>query len=137
MQGVGIDLAERSTYGHLSPSSVRRLADRWLRPEERAWCAAQPSFREAVVIVLSCKEAVYKAWGRWGVVPEVSLAMEGHGAGGWAVGSDPAPIQVMACWQVGEASILALAVAAPAGAARDLLERLRQGRPWPARSASF
>jgi hypothetical protein len=124
MQGVGIDIAERSTYGHLGEASVRRLADRWLRPPERAWCAGQPSFREAVVIVLSCKESMYKAWGESGEVHELPLAMQGHGPAGWAVGTSSGPVRVVASWQVVEDSILTLAVAAPAGAARDLLARI-------------
>jgi 4'-phosphopantetheinyl transferase EntD len=129
MRGVGIDLAERSTYGHLDEALVRRVADRWLRPEERAWCAAQPSFREAVLIVLSCKEAVYKAWGGSGLVADLSLEMQGHGAAGWAVKTGPGRAPVTASWQLREASILTIAVAAPAGAARDLLQGLQASQP--------
>jgi phosphopantetheinyl transferase (holo-ACP synthase) len=120
--GVGIDLAEQSAFSHLGDASIRRAADRWLWPDERAWCAAQPSLREAMVIVLSCKEAVYKAWGASGEVHELSLTMHGGGARGRAVtvGIDP---EVAALWAVSNGSILSLA-AAPAERAWELLERI-------------
>lgn len=58
--GVGLDLAEQCAFSHLDDASIRRAAGRWLRREERAWCAEQSSFRKGMVIVLSCKEAVSK-----------------------------------------------------------------------------
>jgi phosphopantetheinyl transferase len=121
--GVGIDLAEQSAFSHLGDASIRRAADRWLRPDERAWCAAQPSLREAMVIVFSCKEAVYKAWGASGEVHELSLTMHGGAARGRAVavGIEPG---VVALWEVSNGSILSLAAAAPAEWAWELLERI-------------
>jgi hypothetical protein len=119
--GVGIDLAERRTFSHLAGPAIRRAAARWLGPPERAWCAAQPSFREAVVTVLSCKEAVYKAWGASGQTHELSLTMHGRGTSGWAVKAGHGPGQVVASWTVAEGSILAVAVAAPAGCRRHLV----------------
>jgi phosphopantetheinyl transferase (holo-ACP synthase) len=130
--GVGMDLAEPSAFSHLDEASIRRAAVRWLRPDERAWCAAQPSFREAMVIVLSCKEAAYKASGASGAVHELSLRMQGRGSRGRAVteGVDP---EVVALWEVSHRSILALAVAAaPAEWAWLLLQRIlgeRQSAP--------
>jgi phosphopantetheinyl transferase (holo-ACP synthase) len=125
--GVGMDLAELRVFAHLGDASIRRAADRWLRPDERAWCSAQPSFREAMVIVLSCKEAVYKAWGASGEVHELSLTMHGCGAGGRAatVGIDP---EVAALWEVSNGSVLSLAAAAPVEWAWELLERILKGR---------
>jgi phosphopantetheinyl transferase (holo-ACP synthase) len=122
--GVGIDLVEQSAFSHLDDRSIRRAADRWLRPAERAWCDAQPSLREAMVIVLSCREAVYKAWSASGEVHELSLSM--HRCGGdrgraVAVGIDP---HVAVSWVVSNGSILSLAAAAPAEGAWELLERI-------------
>jgi phosphopantetheinyl transferase (holo-ACP synthase) len=121
-----MDLAEQSAFSHLDEASIRQAADRWLRPDEHAWCAAQPSFREAMVIVLSCKEAVYKAWGASGEVHELSLTMQGHGAKGRAVAVGMEP-QVVALWEVSNGSILSLAAAAPAEWAWGLLERILGG----------
>jgi phosphopantetheinyl transferase (holo-ACP synthase) len=121
--GVGIDLAEQSAFSHLDEASIRQAADRWLRPDEHAWCATQPSFREAMVIVLSCKEAVYKAWSASGEVHELSLTMQGHGAKGRAVAVGIEP-QVVALWEVSNGSILSLAAAAPPEWAWGLLERI-------------
>jgi phosphopantetheinyl transferase (holo-ACP synthase) len=124
---VGIDLAEQSAFSHLGDASIRRAADRWLRPDERTWCATQPSFREAMVIVLSCKEAVYKAWDASGAVHELSLAMHGRGVRGRAVtvGIDP---EVVALWEVSNGSILSLAAAAPGEWAWELLEHILSER---------
>ena len=124
-----MDLAEQSAFSHLDDASIRRAAVRWLRPDERAWCAAQPSFREALVIVLSCKEAVYKAWRASGEVHDLSLSMHrcvGGRGRAVTVGSDP---QVAALWVVSNGSILSLAAAAaaPAEGAWELLERILRG----------
>ena len=90
--GVGIDLAERATFRHLDDEAIRRAADRWLRPGERAWCAAQPSLREALVTVLSCKEAVFKAFSPAPDSHGLSLTMHGGGvrAGPGSMASSPA-----------------------------------------------
>lgn len=136
--GVGMDLAELRAFAHLGDASIRRAADRWLGPDEHAWCTAQPSFREAMIIVLSCKEAVFKAWGASGEVHELSLTMHRSGARGRAVtvGIDP---EVVALWEVSNDSVLSLAAAAPAEWAWELLERIMlkriirersQGRSW-------
>jgi hypothetical protein len=81
-----------------------------------------------MVVVLSCKEAVYKAWSASGEVHELSLTMHGRGARGRAVtvGIDP---EVVALWEVSSGSILSLAVAAPAEWAWELLERIPSERP--------
>lgn len=122
-----MDLAERSAFGHLDDAAIRRAADRWLRPHERAWCAAQPSFREGMVVVLSCKEAVYKA-GRSPAAHEASLTMHRHGASGWAVGDDTQSDHVAVWWEISDRSILALAVAAPAAWRWQLLQRILEPR---------
>jgi phosphopantetheinyl transferase (holo-ACP synthase) len=119
--GVGIDLAERSTFGHLDDGSIRRAAVRWLRPGERAWCGGQPAFREAVVVLRSCKEALYKAWGGSGQAHDIALTMYGRETSGWAVRADPCSAQVVAAWQVSRESILTVAVAAKAHCPRRLV----------------
>jgi phosphopantetheinyl transferase (holo-ACP synthase) len=121
--GVGMDLAEQSAFSHLDDASIRRAADRWLQPDERAWCDAQPSFREAMVVVLSCREAAYKAWGATGEILELSLAMHHRRARARVVTDGTGP-EVVVSWEVVNGSILTLAVAAPAGRAGRLLERV-------------
>lgn len=130
--GVGIDLAEQYAFSHLDDTSIRRAAGRWLRPDERAWCATQPSFREAMVIVLSCKEAVYKAWNASGEAHELSLTMHGREVSGWAVWDGIHPEMVVASWEVSGGSILTFAIAAPAECGWHLLERLLSERLSPA-----
>jgi hypothetical protein len=130
--GVGIDLAERNTFGHLDPESIRRAAGRWLRPAERAWCEDQPCFREAVGVVLCCKEALYKAWGESDQVHDLALAMSGRCPKGRAVRVDPCPTQAVAAWRVVRGSILAVAVAAGAPARRREWSILPRGRDTPA-----
>jgi hypothetical protein len=97
--GIGIDVAEPDTFAHLDPAAIERAARRWLAPEERAWCDAQPCFRQAMVTVLSCKESVFKA-------------------------SDP----VTLWWDTGSGLILTVGVAGPTGPARRLLSRIIRGR---------
>lgn len=125
--GVGLDLAERTAFARFDDASIRRAASRWLRPHERAWCATQPSFREAMVVALSCKEAVYKARGSSGAFHEVSLTMHQRGESGWAVVDGIQEGKVVAWWEVSHGSVLALAVAAPAGDGWRLLERILRG----------
>lgn len=125
--GVGIDLAERTTFAHLGEAAIWRAAGRWLRLRERVWCAAQPSLREAVVIVLSCKEAAYKAGAGAVAAHELSLAMQGHGTAGRAVLRGPRAAQVVVSWELCEGSVRAFAVAARGGAARGLAERVLVG----------
>ena len=84
------------------------------------------------MIVLSCKEAAYKAWNDPGGVHELSLTMHGSGVSGWAVRDDVHPEMVVASWEVSGGSILTLAVAAPAECGWHLLERILSER----RSAS-
>jgi phosphopantetheinyl transferase (holo-ACP synthase) len=119
--GVGIDLAEQGAFSRLDDASIRRAAARWLRPDERAWCVAQPLFREAMVIVLSCKEAMYKAWDASGEAHELSLTMHRRGARAATDGIGP---EVVASWGVTNGSILTFAVAARAGWAGHLLATL-------------
>lgn len=81
----------------------------------------------AVVIALSCKEAVYKACGGPGGMHELSLTMYGHGASGWAVPDGSHAGLIVASWEVAQGSILTLAVASEGGG-WHLLERIRAGR---------
>ena len=126
--GVGMDLAEQGAFSHLDDASIRRAGGRWLRPDERVWCAAQASFREAMVIVLSCKEAVYKAWVAPGGAHELSLTMHGCAVSGWAVKDGIPPEMVLASWEVSGGAILTFAVAAPAERGWHLLERILSER---------
>lgn len=130
--GVGMDLAEQCAFSHLDDASIRRAGGRWLRPDERVWCAAQASFREAMVIVLSCKEAVYKARAAPGGAHELSLRMHGCAVSGWAVRDGIHPEMVVASWEVSGRSILTFAVAAPTECGWRLLEAiLRERHPAP------
>jgi hypothetical protein len=104
--------------------AIRRAAERWLRPRERAWCATQPSLREALVTVLTCKEAAFKAFSSAPVAHDLSLTMHGSRRSGWVALDGVEPDLVAASWQVSEASILGLAVASPSGRARRLLREL-------------
>lgn len=74
-----------------------------------------------MVTVLSCKEAMFKAWGASGEAYELSLRMLRHGARGRAVALGTGP-EVVASWEIQTGSILTFAVAAPAGRAWQLLE---------------
>jgi hypothetical protein len=126
--GIGIDVAEPDTYGHLDPAAIERAARRWLGSAERAWCAAQPCFRQAVVTVLSCKESVFKATGGSVPVQEVTVAMEGGGREGWARTTGNGPDTVTLWWDVGPGFILTVGIAGPVGPARRLLSRIVRGR---------
>jgi hypothetical protein len=124
--GLGIDLADPNTFEHLEPDAVERAARRWLSPAERAWCGAQPSFRLAVVTVLSCKESVCKATGGATPVAEVTLAMEAAWPRGWARATGPEPITLW--WEVGSGHILTVGVRGPAHYAEPLLLCIVRGR---------
>jgi hypothetical protein len=126
---VGIDLAELATFSHLDDRAIRHAADRWLRPAERAWCAGRPSFGEALVTVLSCKEAVYKALFGAPDSYELSLTMHGEGSSGGAALEGVEPRLVTVAWEARGASILAIAVASPSGRAPELIARLASGFP--------
>jgi 4'-phosphopantetheinyl transferase superfamily len=125
-EGLGIDLADPNTFEHLPPDAVERAACRWLSPAERAWCESQPSFRLAMVTVLSCKESVCKATGGATPVAEARLAMEGSWPRGWARATGPEPIALW--WEVGSGHILTVGVRGPAHYAKPLLLRIVRGR---------
>jgi len=123
--GLGIDLADPSTFEHLAPDAVERAARRWLSPAERAWCGSQPSFRLAMVTVLSCKESVCKATGGATPVAEARLAMEAAWPRGWARATGPEPVTLW--WEVGSGHILTVGVRGPAHHAEPLLLRIVHG----------
>jgi hypothetical protein len=124
---VGIDLADPSAFGHLEPSAIECAAVRWLSPAERAWCVAQPSFRLAMVTVLSCKESVCKASGGSTAVTEVALAMEGRWPRGRARSSGIGRESVTLWWEATSAHILTVGVEGPAEEAGALLDRIIRG----------
>jgi phosphopantetheinyl transferase (holo-ACP synthase) len=125
--GVGIDVEQLEQFSHLDESMLRRAAARWLSAGERRWCASQKSYREAILVVLSCKEALYKAWATPGGAHELMLAMRGSTASGRATSDRFAPVQLEAAWEVSRDSIVTLAVAGFAGEAGSLLECFLDG----------
>jgi hypothetical protein len=126
--GVGIDLAEQDALAHLDPDVIERAARRWLQPAERAWCDAQPCFRQAMVTVLSCKESVFKATGGSTPVQEIEVVMLGRWPRGWAQATQNAPDSVTLWWDAGPGFILTVGIAGPVGPARRLLSRIIGGR---------
>ena len=118
--GVGIDVEERGRFGHLREPALRHAAERWLTPDERAWCARQDSLSEALVVVLSCKEAVFKAWPGGPQIHHLALdQLEGSAVAGRALARQPS-VRIEVRWMRRGAQVLALAVALDA----DLAQRL-------------
>jgi len=119
--GVGLDVEQVSGLGRFDEASVLRAGRRWLRPAERAWCAAQPSFREAMIVALSCKEAVYKSLPSARPAHEIALTMHGSAAAGWARSRAFAPLRIAVRWRTSKDRIVALAVTANGLEARRIL----------------
>lgn len=108
--GVGIDIEECGAFRRLDDASVERAAQRWLTDKERDWCAKQDPFADALLVVLSCKEAVFKASNQGRVAHQVRLAVAGccvRGEG-W-VEQSAVPIRVV--WRRWRKQVVALAVA--------------------------
>jgi hypothetical protein len=122
--GLGIDLAELSTFEHLDPTAIERAARRWLSPLERAWCADQPCFRQAMVTVLSCKESVCKATGGRVQLQEVTIALGGGWPRGWARSTADGSDAVTLWWEAASGHILTVGIMGRAGPARRLLNRI-------------
>jgi 4'-phosphopantetheinyl transferase superfamily len=127
-RGIGIDVAEPNAFERFDPIAIERAARRWLTPQERAWCADQPCFRQAMVTVLSCKESAFKALGGPVPVQELTLAMDGRWPRGWARSSGGSPGEVTLWWDATSRHILTVGVAGRAGPARRLLNRIIRGR---------
>lgn len=108
--GVGIDLEAPEALGHLDQAALCRAAERWLTAAERAWCAEQSSLGESLVVVLSCKEAVFKARPGPGPVHEVRLALEGTLEAGRARTEDGS-VTVRVRWRRWRGQVAAVAVA--------------------------
>ena len=107
--GVGIDLAERGTYAAFPDAWIRRAASRWLSPDERQWGTTQSSFREAVTVVLCCKEAAWKAWNAGTGAWNVALTISGDVGTGGAATAAWGTVRVEVEWLVSSGLILALA----------------------------
>ena len=107
--GVGIDLAERRTYAAFPDAWIGQAASRWLSPDERQWGATQPSLREAVTVVLCCKEAAWKAWNMGTNAWNVALTMSGDVATGGAATAARGGVRLEVDWLVSSGLILALA----------------------------
>ncbi len=128
MAGIGIDLAETGTFQHLDATAIEGAARRWLSPSERAWCAVQPSFRQALVTVLSCKESVFKATDTPLAFPDISIAMGGEWPQGWAESrSESATVTLW--WEARPGRILTVAAAGCGEDARPLIRRILGGLP--------
>ena len=108
--GVGLDMEEYAAFRRLDDASVERAARRWLTDRERDWCATQDSFADALLVVLSCKEAVFKASSQDRAAHQVRLAVAGCCAGGegW-VEQSTVPIRVV--WRLWRDQVVALAIA--------------------------
>jgi hypothetical protein len=125
---VGIDVAEPNAFERLDTIAIERAARRWLSPQERAWCADQPCFRQAMVTVLSCKESVFKAIGGSVPVQDLTVAMDGRWPQGWARSAGDSPEKVTLWWEATSGHILTVAIAGRVGPARRLLNRIVRGR---------
>jgi phosphopantetheinyl transferase len=127
-RGLGIDLADLNAFDHLEPTAIERAARRWLSPAERAWCAAQPSFRLAMVMVLSCKESVCKASGGSTPVSAVTLDLEGvwPRGGARATGAGREPVTLW--WEATSCHILTVAVEGAPERTAPILDRIIRGR---------
>jgi phosphopantetheinyl transferase (holo-ACP synthase) len=89
---------------------VERAADRWLSAEERVWCCSQTSLAEALLVVLCCKEAAFKAWSEGTAAHEVRLDLRGSTARGRG-SARHSPVAVEVEWRRLGQRVIALAVA--------------------------
>jgi 4'-phosphopantetheinyl transferase EntD len=107
--GVGLDMEECAAFRRLDGVSVEQAARRWLTRKERDWCAKQDSFADAVLVVLSCKEAVFKAWTQDRAAHQVRLALSGSCAEGqgWA---EQSPVAITVGWRRWRQQVVVLAV---------------------------
>lgn len=127
--GVGLDVEEITALGRLGGGAVQRAARRWLTEEERAWWGRQEAPAEALVVVLCCKEAVYKASPRAGGTTAVRLELSGTVDGGRAAAAAGAGA-VEVVWRRSGSRLWALALAhPPAGLAPGLGSRLDAALP--------
>jgi hypothetical protein len=126
--GIGIDLAETGAFQHLDSSAIEGAARRWLSPSERAWCAVQPSFRQALVTVLSCKESVFKATESSEAFSDVPIALCGVWPQGWAE-SRTGSASVTLWWEARPGQILTVAATGVDEIARRLIRRILGGLP--------
>ena len=109
--GVGIDIEEREALARFGPDGARRAAERWLDGAERSWCDSQDAPDEAVVLVLCCREAVFKAWSGGRAVHDVRVRLEGTPARGRG-SADQAGVPVRVEWRMLSGRFVAVAVAA-------------------------
>jgi 4'-phosphopantetheinyl transferase EntD len=110
--GVGIDMEDRAAFARLGGAAVELAALRWLTTEERHWCRAQDSLAEALLVVLCCKEAVFKASNQRGAPQQVRLTLTGSCSRGrgWARQS---AVPVTVRWGRWRHQVVALAMATP------------------------
>jgi hypothetical protein len=108
--GVGIDLEERGAFARFRHGVLQHAARRWLSPLERDWCASQAEFAEAVLVVLCCKEAVFKTGIPASMGDQASLALAGSCSRGAGLAWYPAAV-VRVEWCAWRDRVVALALA--------------------------
>jgi phosphopantetheinyl transferase (holo-ACP synthase) len=126
--GVGIDMEERAAFARLDGASVEHAALRWLTTEERHWCRTQDSLAEALLVVLCCKEAVFKASNQGRAPHQVRLTLAGSSSKGrgWAMQS-AVPVTVL--WSGWREQVVALAIATGGSADVDLRDLPKASEP--------
>jgi 4'-phosphopantetheinyl transferase EntD len=114
IRGIGLDMEECAAFRRLDDALVERAARRWLTHKERDWCAKQDSLADAVLVVLSCKEAVFKAWNQDRAAHQVRLALTGSCAEGqgWA---EQSPVAITVGWRRWREQVVVLAVVTAGG----------------------
>ena len=117
-------MEESAAFRRLDEASVERAARRWLTDKERDWCATQDSFPDALLVDLSCKEAVFKASSQGRAAHQVHLAVAGCCARGegWA---EQSAVSIRVVWRLWRNQVVALATAT-AKSHKEVFERLER-----------
>lgn len=110
--GVGIDIEQLTVLDRFDGLAIARATARWLSPAERAWCTNQSSAARALLIVVCCREAVFKATRGARPAHELALRLDGDLAGGRGGWYDGRRLGVEVEWWAVEGRLLALAMAA-------------------------
>jgi phosphopantetheinyl transferase (holo-ACP synthase) len=126
--GVGIDMEERAAFARLDGASVEHAARRWLTREERRWCRSQGSLAEALLVVLCCKEAVFKASNQGRAPHQVRLTLAGSCSRGRAWAKQSA-VPVTVLWRRWRQQVVALAIATPGSVDIDLRDLPKPSEP--------
>lgn len=111
IDGVGIDIEEIHAFDRFNHLTISRVSARWLSQAELAWCAGQYSLARAIVVVFSCREAVFKSARGLRPAHELCLQMTGDLSGGRGIWYDEGRIEIELGWRVANGRVVALAVA--------------------------